>query len=183
VGLRKINLSLQNQSFDLQVKIGSLLKELTELIKNMAGEGLINKESESFEINAIAWLVETLKAPTCFEKKELYDLETHLSEQIDNLCENLRKEYFGKIVKFLKDQSEGKDPSLSVVEEISREFCENWKLKLANLKNEVESRFLKFNLADKIVRNAVHGILEIYQVRTNLRNSFRKLKRCILRSL
>lgn len=164
VGLRKINLTLQNQSFDLQIKIGSLLKELAELVKNMASEGLINKESESFEINAIAWLVETLKAPACFEKKELYDLETHLSQKIDTLCENLRKEYFGKIVKFVKDQNDGKEPSLSVVEEISREFCENWKLKLANLKNEVESRFVKFNLGSKIVRNAVRGILEIYQV-------------------
>ena len=177
VGLRKINLSLQNQSFDLQVKIGSLLKELTELIKNMASEGLINKESESFEINAIAWLVETLKAPSCFDKGELYDLETHLSQQIDHLCENLRKEYFGKIVQFVKDQSEGKEPSLSVVEEISREFCENWKLKLANLKNEVESRFVKFNLGDKIVRNAVHGILEIYQVGFNSQKFFSEVKK------
>lgn len=157
-------MTLRNQSFDLQVKIGALLKELAELIRNMASEGLINKEGETFEINALAWLVETLKAPGCFDKGELYDLETHLSQQIDTLCDNLRSEYFGKIVKFVRDQNEGKEPSLSVVEEISREFCENWKLKLANLKNEVESRFLKFNLGSKIVRSAVHGILEIYQV-------------------
>lgn len=165
VGLRKINLTLQNQSFDLQIKIASLLKELAELVKNMANEGLISKESESFEINAIAWLIETLKAPACFQNKELYQLETHLSQKIETLCLNLRKEYFGKIVQFVKDQNQGKEPSLSVVEEISREFCENWKLKFANLKNEVESRFLKFNLADKIMKNEISDILEIYRVR------------------
>lgn len=164
IALRKINLDLKNQTINLESKISDFIKELTNLIMSVANQGLINKESESFEINSIMWFLESVKGANCFDKKEFYDLENLLSKKIENLCLNLRNEYFGKLVKFVKDQNEGKEPSLSIVEDISREFCENWKLKLANMKNEVESRFTKFLISRRIINDAVRGILEIYQV-------------------
>lgn len=163
LALRKIDSCLVGQNVDLKGKVGKLVQEVVDVFKNIAGETHSNKEAETFEANALAWLLETLSRSNSFDKAELYDLDVRLSEKINALSINMRQDYFSKVASFVKSHNEGQEPSLSTVEEISREFSENWKLKLANLNNEIQSRFPKYNLFSKIIKNIIRGILDLYQ--------------------
>ena len=164
MALRQIHACLLNQNVGLKGKVGKLIQEIVEVFRNIAGETHSNKEAESFEANSLAWLLETLGRSNFFDKAELYEIDNRLSEKINALSINMRQDYFSKVALFVKSHKEGHEPSLSTVEEISREFSENWKLKLANLNNEIQSRFPKYNLFSKIIKHIIRGILDLYQV-------------------
>lgn len=49
------------------------------------------------------------------------------------------------------------------MEETNSEFYHNWNIKLANMKNEIESKFKKFEISSKILKKVVTKLMEIYE--------------------
>ena len=64
---------------------------------------------------------------------------------IDRIIDKLFEEYFEKICNFLK-RNKNNEINLKYVEDTNNDFYNNWNLKLANMKNEIEYKFSKFEI-------------------------------------
>lgn len=59
---------------------------------------------------------------------------------VDRIVDKFFDEYFEKMMSFLR-RKKNDESSLKQVEETNQDFYNNWTLKLANLKNEIEYKF------------------------------------------
>ena len=64
---------------------------------------------------------------------------------IDRIVDKLFEEYFEKIINFLK-RNKNNETNLKQVEDTNHDFYNNWNLKLANMKNEIEYKFSKYEI-------------------------------------
>jgi SMC interacting uncharacterized protein involved in chromosome segregation len=67
-------------------------------------------------------------------------VETRLTDMVDRIVDKFFDEYFEKMMSFLR-RKKNDESSLKQVEETNQDFYNNWTLKLANLKNEIEYKF------------------------------------------
>ena len=161
-GVSRIGKNLKSENFNVQAKILKFVEGLLSLIGKVGKEAVMEKDELTVNANCLYILVRVLKNTEGLSQEILYTIETKLNDIVNKLVDKFLEEYFEKIVKFLNANKQG-DSNLKQVEETSRDFCENWKLKLANLKNEIEFRFNKQEIAGKILKILVHRILELYQ--------------------
>lgn len=161
-GCSSIGKSIKSENFNVQTKILKFIEALLILVGKISKESVIEKEELTINANCLYILVKVLKNTDGLSQEILYTIETKLNDVIYKLVDKFLEEYFEKIIKFLNSNKQG-DSNLKQVEETSRDFCENWKIKLANLKNEIEFRFNKMEIAGKILKILVHKILEVYQ--------------------
>ena len=70
----------------------------------------------------------------------IYQVESKLTDMIDRMVDKFFDEYFEKMMSFLK-KKKNDESNLKQVEETNQDFYNNWTLKLANLKNEIEYKF------------------------------------------
>lgn len=92
----------------------------------------------------------------------IYQVETKLTDMIDRIVEKFFDEYFEKMVTFLK-KKKNDEINLKQVEETNQDFYNNWTLKLANMKNEIEYKFQKYEVASKILSKVVTKLMENYE--------------------
>ena len=64
---------------------------------------------------------------------------------IDRIVDKLFEDYFEKITSFLK-RNKNNETNLKQVEDTNNDFYNNWNLKLANMKNEIEYKFSKYEI-------------------------------------
>ena len=81
---------------------------------------------------------------------------------IERIVEKYFDEYFEKIVNFLKKKVND-EINLKQVEETNSDFYQNWNLKLANMKNEIEGKFKNYEVSSKILKKVVGKLMEIYE--------------------
>lgn len=161
-GVILIGRSLKSDQFPLQTRIQKFIEVLLLLVGKVAKEAVIEKDELTITANCLHILVRVLKSAEGLSQEILYTIETRLNDSVNRLVDKFLEEYFEKIVRFLAANKTG-ESNLKQVEETSRDFCENWKLKLANLRSEIEFRFNKQETASKILKILVHKILELYQ--------------------
>ena len=161
-GCGVIGKNLKLDDFSTQNETLKFIEVLLAFLLKVSKESVIEKDELTINTNCHYILVKVLKNSDGFVQENLYRIETRLNDTINRLVDKFLEEYFEKIVKFLNGNKTG-DSNLKSVEETSRDFCENWKLKLANLKNEIEFRFQKPEISSKIMKMLVHKMLELYQ--------------------
>jgi len=161
-GCMSIGRHLKGEQFPLQVRMQKFIETLLLVLGKVAKEAVIEKDELTISANCHHILVRVLRNAEGLSQEILYTIETKLNDVVNRLVDKFLEEYFEKIVRFLAANRAG-ESNLKQVEETSRDFCENWKLKLANLKSEIEFRFAKPEAAGKILKILVHKILELYQ--------------------
>lgn len=76
------------------------------------------------------------------------------------------KDYYSHLVNFVaKGKTADSNPdaqNLTLVENVSREFCDNWMSKLEKLKDECENKFGPCKSKNKILKRVMTRILEVY---------------------
>lgn len=160
-GCAKVKPYMNTQSFPLANKLISLINTLITKIEKISAEAIIEKEVMCCYINGMHAIVKRLKTSEGITTEAIYNVETKLTATIQKLANKLLEEYFEKIHKFVSKKAE--DSSLRQVEETSKDFYQNWNLKLANLKNEVDFKFKNPEVAGKVLKLVVHMMLETYQ--------------------
>ena len=151
-----------NMGFPVTTKLSKFIEVLLLLISKISKESVLEKDEFTISVNGLYILTRGLKSAEGLPAETLYNIDTKLNDTINKLVDKLLEEYFEKIVKFLAGQKQG-EGNLKNVEGTSRDFYENWKLKLANLKVEIETRFKKSEISAKILKILVHKVLELYQ--------------------
>lgn len=153
---------LTTQSFPFSVKLGNLISTVINKIDKIAKEAVIEKEIMCIYINSMHTIVKGLKSSSEIAIDMVYNAETTLTTTIEKFSNRLLEEYFEKICVFLKHQK-SEEINLRQVEETHKDFYQNWNLKLANMKNEVEFKFKKIEVSTKILRIMNEKVLETYQ--------------------
>lgn len=160
-GCAKIKNYLNTQSFPLATKLTLLINTVIAKVDKISAEAIIEKEVMCCYINSMHTIVKKLKTSEGVATEAIYNVETKLTATITKLASKLLEEYFEKIYRFISQKSD--DSSLRQVEETSKDFYQNWNLKLANLKNEIDFKFKNAEVASKVLKLVVHMILETYQ--------------------
>lgn len=161
-GCGVIKTYLNTQSFPFATKLSNMVSTIISKIDKIAKEAVIEKEIMCIFINSMHTIVKGLKSTSEIAIDMVYNAETTLTQTIDKFSNRLLEEYFAKICMFLKDPSP-EDVNLRQVEDTHKEFYQNWNLKLANMKNEIEFKFKKTEVSTKILRQMNEKVLETYQ--------------------
>lgn len=161
-GIASINQFFDSKSFNLKKRLSDFMAHLTVMIDKISKEALMEKEIITLSINSLHAMVKGLKNSDHMSQEVIYNVETKLNDMIEKIVEKLFEEYFKKIFFFLK-KKKNEDTNLRQVEETNQDFYQNWNLKLANMKNEIESKFKKYEISSKIMKKVVHKLLEIYE--------------------
>jgi len=161
-GCAVIGKSLSESIYPLPGRLAKLVESLLTFAQKISKECVIEKDEFTVYINFLHIIVKGLKSAESLPQELFYGIESRLGETINKLVDKLLEEYFERIVRFLGMQKQG-EITLKFVEETSRDFYENCKLKLANLKNEIEFRFKRAEVSSKIIKILVHKVLELYQ--------------------
>ena len=156
------NFPRETPNFPVTAKLSRLIEMLLLLIAKISKESVLEKDEFTISVNGLHIVARGLKSAEGLPAEMLYGIETKLNDIVNKLVEKFLEEYFEKIVRFLAGQKQG-EGNLKNVEDTSRDFYENWKLKLANLKAEIEGRFKKPEISSKILKILVHKVLELYQ--------------------
>ena len=160
-GCAKIKPYLNNQSFPLANKITLLIDTVIAKVDKISAEAIIDKEVMCAYINSMHVIVKRLKGSESISTEVIYSIETKLTQTITKLTNKLLEEYFEKIYRFVNQKAD--DSSLRQVEDTSKDFYQNWNLKLANMKNEIDFKFKNAEVAGKVLKLVVHLVLETYQ--------------------
>ena len=85
---------------------------------------------------------------------------------VGELVEEILKEYYSNLVNFIakgKTADTNKDSqNLTLLENISREFCDTWLTKLNKLREECDNKFESSRSKSDILRKVMRRILDIY---------------------